>query len=111
MLGEIGEYELEMFQNEHGVFLSAVVAQPGLVVRVIEGQSIDSKCQSLRGHILSGKPMEGWQLGFDGALRFSERLFVPLHCRDDVLRESHHSRLAVHPGGTKIYKDIHRQFW
>lgn len=47
----------------------------------------------------------------DGAVRFVGRLFVPFHCLNEVLQESHHSRLAVHPGATKMYKDIRRQFW
>ena len=38
-------------------------------------------------------------------------MFVPISIRDEVLKESHHSRLAVHPGGTKMYHDIARQFW
>ena len=36
---------------------------------------------------------------------------MPQSCREDVLRESHHSRLTVHPGGTKMYRDIRRHFW
>lgn len=92
------------------IFLSAMVAQPSLVVRVIEGQSVDPLCQNVQGRILSGKPVENWHMSTDGALRYSRRLFVPLHCRDEVLREFHHSRLAVHPRGTKMYRNFHRQF-
>ena len=36
---------------------------------------------------------------------------MPESCREEVLREFHHSRLAVHLGGTKMYCDLGRQFW
>ena len=52
-----------------------------------------------------------WTLQEDGSLRFMGRLYVPMTFRKDVLREAHHSRLAVHPGGTKMYHDICRQYW
>ena len=52
-----------------------------------------------------------WVLHSNGGLRYKSKLFVPLSSRDDVLREFHHSRLAVHLGGTKIYHDFCRQFW
>ena len=47
----------------------------------------------------------------DSGLRYRSRPFVPLALRDDVLSDFHHSRLAVHPGGTKMYHDLRRQYW
>ena len=47
----------------------------------------------------------------DSSLRYLGRLFVPSSCQDAILREFHHSPLAVHPGGTKMYRDLRRQFW
>ena len=31
--------------------------------------------------------------------------------REEILREFHCSRFAVHPGGTKMYSDLHRQYY
>ena len=31
--------------------------------------------------------------------------------REEILREFHCSRFAVHPGGTKMYQDLHRQYY
>ena len=31
--------------------------------------------------------------------------------REEILREFHYSRFAVHPGGTKMYRDLHRQYY
>ena len=31
--------------------------------------------------------------------------------REEILREFHCSRFAVHPGGTKMYHDLHCQYY
>ena len=31
--------------------------------------------------------------------------------REEILREFHFSRFAVHPGGTKMYHDLRRQYY
>ena len=54
-----------------------------------------------------------WNIGRDGGLKFKNRLIVPNtdDIRKDILEEAHRSRLTVHPGGTKMYKDLKRNFW
>ena len=55
--------------------------------------------------------MDGWLFDADLGLRFYGRTFVPMASRELVMTEFHHSRLAVHPRGTKMYHDLHRQYW
>ena len=31
--------------------------------------------------------------------------------REEILREFYYSQFIVHPGGTKMYQDIHRQYY
>ena len=31
--------------------------------------------------------------------------------REEILREFHCSRFSVHPGGTKMYQDLRRQYY
>ena len=55
-----------------------------------------------------------WQIGSDGGLRFRGRLCVPdvPELRRDLMTEAHRSRLTIHPGSTKMYRDMKRQyFW
>ena len=30
---------------------------------------------------------------------------------EEILREFHYSRFAVHPGGTKMFQDLRRQYY
>ena len=50
----------------------------------------------------------------DGSLRFRGRVVVPqlVELREEILREFHCSRFAMHPGGTKMYHDLcHQYYW
>ena len=55
----------------------------------------------------------GWTVHVDGSLRYIGRVVVPqlTDLREEILREFHCSRFAVHLGGTKMYQDLRRQYY
>ena len=59
------------------------------------------------------KDLGDWSTGSDGGFKFKNRLIVleSSDIKKDILEESHRSRLTVHLGGTKMYKDLKRTFW
>ena len=90
------------------------MATPSLLSRVIESQGQDAKIMSIRDRILSGTTNEGWAILTYGSLWYRGRVVVPqsTDLREEILREFHCSRFAVHPGGTKMYRDLrHRYYW
>ena len=91
--------------------LSAVSAQPTLLQRVIEAQLDDDEARRILPEVLSESGLDEWRVRSDQGLRYWDRLFVPVSCRDNVLHEFHHSRFARHPGGNKMYQDLRRQYW
>ena len=111
MLGALGEFDFLLGKSVEAAALCSVVAQHTLVNRVLEAQRSDIEVESLREKISSGKVEKGLIMYSDLSVRYRDRLFVPESCREEVLREFHHSRLAVHPGGTKMYRDLGRQVW
>ncbi|RVW60195.1 hypothetical protein CK203_088260 [Vitis vinifera] len=52
-------------------------------------------------------------LSNDGILRFRTRLCVPNDgdLKRELLEEADCSRLAIHPRGTKMYKDLRQNYW
>ena len=52
-------------------------------------------------------------LSDDEILRFRTRLCVPNDgdLKRELLEKAHHSRLAIHLGGTKMYKDLRQDYW
>ena len=68
---------------------------------------------SIRDGVQYGTSDEGWTVHVDGSLRYRGRVVVPqlADLREEILREFHYSRLAVHPSGTKMYKDLCLQYY
>ena len=93
--------------------LGILVATPSLLSRVIESQGQDAETVSIRDRVQSGTGDKGWTVHADGSLQYRGRVVVPqlTDLREEILREFHYSRFAVHPGGTKIYQDLRRQYY
>ena len=103
MMDDLIEFDLEPIEGQDGAVLSAISAQPVLFQRMIEAQLDDAKSRRILPKVLSETGLDGWRVGADQGLLYRDRLFVQASCRDDVLRNFHHSRFAVHPGDNKMY--------
>ena len=80
---------------------------PSLLSRVIESHERDAEMVSIRDRVQSGTSDEGWAIHADGSLRYKGLVVVP-RLREEILREFHCSRFAVHPSGMKMYHDLRR---
>jgi len=72
----------------------------------------DLELIKIRGEV--GSPSRaGFRVDEQGALRFSDLLCVSSNeeLKVEVLGSTHHSKFAVHPGGTKMFKDLQNTFW
>ena len=89
------------------------MATLSLLSRVIESPWQDVEIVSIRDRVQSGTGDEGWTVRADGSIRYRGRVVVPqlTDLREEILREFHCSRFVVHPGGMKMYQDLHRQFY
>ena len=63
---------------------------------------------AIRDRVQSGTSDEGWAIHTDGSLQYKGRVVVPqlIEMREDILMEFHCSRFSMHPGGTKMYRDL-----
>ena len=68
---------------------------------------------SFRDRGQAGTGDEGWAIHTDSSLQYRGQIVVPqlAKLREEILREFHCSRFAVHPGGTKMYHDLRRQYY
>ena len=112
MLETMGQFSLQYSKQTQGK-LGSLVATPSRLSRVIESQGQDTEVVSIRVRVQSGTGDEGWTIHTDGSLRYRERVVVPqlIYLREEILREFHCSRFAVHLGGTKMYRDLRRQYY
>ena len=96
--------------------LGALVAnfrvQPDLVGRIKTLQKNDSRLVQVMEEVKRGSKPD-FVLSDDEILRFGTRLCVPNDedLRRELLEEAHCSKFAIHPGGTKMYKDLRQNYW
>ena len=59
------------------------------------------------------KVIDSFSKGGDGVLRYQGRLCVPKvdGLRDLILEEAHSSQYSIHPGSTKMYRDLRDIYW
>ena len=112
MLETVGQFGLQYSEHTQGT-LGSLVATPSLLSRVIEFQWQDAEIVSIRDRVQSGTGDEGWTVHAYGSLRYRGRVVVPqlIDLREKILKEFHCSRISVHPGGTKMYQDLRRQYY
>ena len=97
MLETVGQFGLQYREQAQGM-LGSLVATPSLLSRVIESQGQDAEIVSIRDRVHSGTSDEGWTVHADGSLRYRGRVVVLqlTNLREEILREFHCSRFAVH---------------
>ena len=109
----IGDYNLEYYEDQYRACAYNVIAVPSTVLQVKQSQWQDEELQQIWNQIQRGEHLDGWQLSADGFLLFKGRLVVAADpvLRGAILHEAHRSRFAIHPGSTKMYHDLKRQYY
>ena len=79
---------------------------------VKEKQERDPILLELKGAVNNQK-VEDFSQGGYGVLRYQGRLCVPNvgELRQQILEETHNSRYSIHPGATKMYRDLREIYW
>ena len=86
--------------------------QPNLVGRIKTLKKNDLQSMQLMEEVKMSNKLD-FVLSYDEILRFGTRLCVPNDgdLRRELLEEAHCSRLVIHPGDTKMYKDLRQNYW
>ena len=82
-------------------------AESSLLVEVKEKQESDPILLELKGAI-NNERVEVFSQGGDDVLRYQGRLCVldVGELRQHIISEAHNSRYSIHPGATKMYRDL-----
>ena len=111
LIRQFEELELEVVDSIDAI-LATLVLQPSLIDRIKGGQEADAKLSGLKTRVINGE-MEEFRVQDDGSVWFHDRLCVPQdsELKREVLEEAHRSRFSIHPGGTKMYRDLKERYW
>jgi hypothetical protein len=89
----------------------AMEVKPTLEVEIQERQLEDAKLQEIQQLIRDNKTSDFLE-DSQGTLWLGKRICVPnlRHLRELILQEAHDSTYSIHPGSTKMYKDLKTQY-
>src|SRR3954463_9856698 len=92
-------------------FLASIELQPTLISQIKETQKGNASIDRIKHPIDTGK-VPGFTEDEEGVLWYKGRLCVLADSElKEVLKEAHDTLYSIHPGGTKMYKDLKEQFW
>ncbi|KAL6323506.1 hypothetical protein AAG906_039083 [Vitis piasezkii] len=112
LLGDLRSLQVHMRVLDSGALVANFRVQPDLVGRIKALQKNDLNLVQLMEEVKKGSKPD-FVLSDDGILRFRTKLCVPNDgdLRRELLKKAHCSRLAIHPRGTKMYKDLRQNYW
>ncbi|KAL5572587.1 hypothetical protein UlMin_022184 [Ulmus minor] len=105
---EIQKLDLEIIQGQ----FSALTLQPTILDGIKGSQELDPAIVKLKELVLEKKKVE-FSISPDGVLHCKGRLCIPNddELKEQILSEAHTTPYSVHPGATKMYKNLREQFW
>jgi hypothetical protein len=80
-------------------------------------QQVDKKRKKKKVRDIKESVNQGIEKAFQmlsgGLIAMGRRIYLPDHktLKEEVLRETHESHFATHPGSTKMYKDLKKYYW
>ncbi|XP_073025165.1 uncharacterized protein [Primulina eburnea] len=94
------------------ITLASLSSQPCLQETVKLNQDRDPALTKLKEQVREGKSQDH-QIDDKGVLWMKGRLCVPDsdNLRQEIMAEVHKSKFSVHPGSTKMYRDLKNSFW
>ena len=104
--------EIAFLTADVTVSLASLTVGPTLRQRMIEAQRDENHLQAGFREAESDVPGH-FTLSTDNALMYRRRLCVPLGSTftKELLEKAHSSIFSVHPGSTKMYKDLRQHYW
>jgi ribonuclease HI len=90
----------------------AMEVEPTLEAEIRAGQLEDAKLKEIRQLIKYNKTND-FSEDSQGTLWLGKQICVPnlKHLKELILREAHDSAYSIHPGSTKMYKDLKTRYW
>jgi len=80
--------------------------------KVMEAQQRDIEVDKVNEKIKLGIETP-FRVSDDGMVLMGKRMYLPGDqvLKGELLKETHESRLSIHPGSTKMYKDLKEFYW
>ena len=103
---------VEFHRKGEDAFIAQIRVRPLLLDRIRELQMRDDHLMKWRKAVEDRGTTE-YVISEDGTLMFGNRVCVPNDSvlKQEILEEAHQSLYAMHPGSTKMYRDLREMYW
>ena len=111
LLEKFRDMKLEVELGSESIRCSTLTISSDFLSSVRERQLLDASLNKVSEQ-LGSEETRDFALGNDDILRFHGRICVPNDAKVKklILEEGHKSRLSLHPGMTKMYRDLKENF-
>jgi hypothetical protein len=106
-LFELANLGAHLMTGVEGLLLAKLVVQPVLRENILEAQRKDDKLKEIRKR-MGLEQNTPFRILKNGMLALDKRICLldDKTLKEEVLSRAHKSKLAIHPGSTKIYMDL-----
>ncbi|GKV03839.1 hypothetical protein SLEP1_g16082 [Rubroshorea leprosula] len=114
LLEDLVKLDVELRVDNTTAYLAALSAQPALIDIIKLAQQKDSFLQKMKEKVRAGEPhMQEFRISDDEILWFGDKLCVPRDhaLRREIMGDAHYISYTIHPGSTKMYRDLRSTFW
>jgi hypothetical protein len=96
---------LEVTEDDDGIWLHKLEVSYDLRSRIVQAQSVDSELHKRSVYL-------EFSMASDGSILFEGRICVPSdqELRRLILEEADKCSFSIHPGATKMYQDLTREY-
>ncbi|GJW18973.1 putative nucleotidyltransferase, ribonuclease H [Tanacetum coccineum] len=112
ILHDLERLDVELCVRGSGGFWASMRIESNLMLQIKEAQRDDGELWAIVQNVEDGKHTE-FSVDDDGVVWFEDRLCVPNDqaLREKVMMEAHSSPFTIHPGSTKMYRDLKTVLW
>jgi hypothetical protein len=112
ILQDLESMDIEVRMGTSDALLAQLNLRPTLLERIIGAQGKDHKLVKINEAVKKGERSK-FSIRSDGTLLYDHRVCVPNdgELRKEILEEAHCTTYTMHPGSTKMYRNLREHFW
>ena len=112
LLEELRDLNVELSLNSSGVLIANMRVEPVIKKKIFDAQQTDPQILHWVEEAKKGSQSK-FKVSNDGILTFRGRICVPddPKVKNQLLEEAYRSKYTMHPGSTKMYQNLHGEYW
>jgi hypothetical protein len=110
-LWELGGLNVHLDVTSRGMLLATLVLQSDMREKIRKAQGEDPEVMKEMNNVKLGQDYL-FRVSNDGLIVMGKRIYLPNDkvLKGEVLKQAHESKLTIHPGSMKMYRDLKESY-